>query len=128
MGVRNWNVTRLQTRPSTTVTYRACTAFTHHILRLSSALSAKCAVLIHYATVVLDGEGIRILLGAEPISVQGRSGEQVAVRLRTASGEQTVEGSDLLVAVGRIPNTTGIGLGKAGIELDARGFIQMNDR
>src|SRR3954470_22766692 len=53
MGVRNRNVTRLQTRPSTTVAYHPCTALTHHILWLSSALSAKYAVLIHYATVVL---------------------------------------------------------------------------
>src|SRR3954453_3807683 len=45
---------------STTVAYRPCTALTHHILWLSSALSAKCAVLIHYATVVLG----RALLGA----------------------------------------------------------------
>src|SRR3954468_24592253 len=39
---------------STTVAYRPCTALTHHILWLSSALSTKCAVLIHYATVVLE--------------------------------------------------------------------------
>src|SRR3954453_16825015 len=38
---------------STTVAYRPCTALTHYILWLSSELSAKCAVLIHYATVVL---------------------------------------------------------------------------
>src|SRR4051812_29448883 len=42
-------------RPSTTVAYRPCTALTHYILWLSSELSAKCAVLIHYATVVLGG-------------------------------------------------------------------------
>jgi len=41
------------TNPSTTVAYRPCTALTHYILWLSSALSAKCAILIHYATVVL---------------------------------------------------------------------------
>src|SRR5690242_13794187 len=38
---------------STTVAYRPCTALTHYILWLSSALSAKCAILIHYTTVVL---------------------------------------------------------------------------
>src|SRR3954454_9902415 len=37
----------------TTVAYRPCTALTHYILWLSSELSAKCAVLIHYATVVI---------------------------------------------------------------------------
>src|SRR3954447_16926594 len=40
-------------RASTTVAYRPCTALTRYILWLSSALSAKCAVLVHYATVVL---------------------------------------------------------------------------
>src|SRR4051795_12673897 len=40
-------------RASTTVAYRPCTALTHHILWLFSALCAKCAILIHYATVVL---------------------------------------------------------------------------
>src|SRR3954470_10373234 len=42
------------TKPNTTVAYRPCTALTHYILWLSSELSAKCAVLIHYATVVLN--------------------------------------------------------------------------
>jgi pyruvate/2-oxoglutarate dehydrogenase complex dihydrolipoamide dehydrogenase (E3) component len=77
---------------------------------------------------ILSGEGIRILPGIEPISVRGRSGEQVAVKVSTAAGEQTIEGSDLLVAVGRIPNTIGIGLDNAGVELDAHGYIRVNDR
>jgi pyruvate/2-oxoglutarate dehydrogenase complex dihydrolipoamide dehydrogenase (E3) component len=41
--------------------------------------------------------------------------------VRTASGERTIEGSDILVATGRIPNTHGIGLDSAGVELDDRG-------
>jgi pyruvate/2-oxoglutarate dehydrogenase complex dihydrolipoamide dehydrogenase (E3) component len=60
--------------------------------------------------------------------VRGRSDEEVTVTLRTNSGEQEVEGSDLLVAVGRVPNTAGIGLETAGVELDARGYIRVNDR
>jgi pyruvate/2-oxoglutarate dehydrogenase complex dihydrolipoamide dehydrogenase (E3) component len=76
----------------------------------------------------LSGEGIQILLAADPISVQGRSGQQITVTLRTTAGEQKIEGSDLLVAVGRIPNTAGIRLDNAGIELDPRGFIRVNDR
>jgi pyruvate/2-oxoglutarate dehydrogenase complex dihydrolipoamide dehydrogenase (E3) component len=76
----------------------------------------------------LSGEGLQILLAADPISVQGRSGQQITVTLRTTAGEQKIEGSDLLVAVGRIPNTAGIRLDNAGIELDPRGFIRVNDR
>jgi pyruvate/2-oxoglutarate dehydrogenase complex dihydrolipoamide dehydrogenase (E3) component len=77
---------------------------------------------------ILSAEGIRILLEAAPISVQGQSGEQVIVRVRAPSGEQTIEATDLLVGVGRIPNTIDIGLDNTGIEVDARGFIRVNDR
>ena len=77
---------------------------------------------------ILSDEGIRILTAAEPIGVRGQSGDHVAVTVRTNSGEETIEGSDLLVAVGRVPNTADIGLEQAGIELDARGYIRVNDR
>jgi pyruvate/2-oxoglutarate dehydrogenase complex dihydrolipoamide dehydrogenase (E3) component len=52
----------------------------------------------------------------------------VAVTVLTEVGERTIEGSHLLVATGRIANTADIGLDEAGIALDARGFIQVNDR
>jgi pyruvate/2-oxoglutarate dehydrogenase complex dihydrolipoamide dehydrogenase (E3) component len=77
---------------------------------------------------ILSEEGIAILFGAEAAKVQGRSGEEVAVTVRLPSGERRIEGSDLLVAVGRIPNTAGIGLEEAGIALDARGFIKVDER
>ena len=48
--------------------------------------------------------------------------------MRTGSGEQTIEGSHILVAAGRVPNTAGIGLDKAGVELDDRGFVRVNER
>jgi pyruvate/2-oxoglutarate dehydrogenase complex dihydrolipoamide dehydrogenase (E3) component len=57
-----------------------------------------------------------------------RSGEEVSVAVRTTSGEQKIEGSDILVAAGRIPNTAGIGLEEAGVELDGRGYIRVNER
>jgi pyruvate/2-oxoglutarate dehydrogenase complex dihydrolipoamide dehydrogenase (E3) component len=77
---------------------------------------------------ILRDEGIEILTGAEPLKVDGRSGQGVRVTLRTSSGEQVIEGSDLLVAVGRTPNTAGIGLEEAGVALDARGYIRVNER
>jgi pyruvate/2-oxoglutarate dehydrogenase complex dihydrolipoamide dehydrogenase (E3) component len=77
---------------------------------------------------ILEDEGIQFLLAAQVLTVQGRSGEQVSLRVRTRSGEPEIEGSDILVAAGRIPNTEGIGLKEAGVELDARGFVRVNER
>ena len=77
---------------------------------------------------ILRDEGIRFLNAAETLSVNGRSGEGVSLTVRTASGEQRIQGSDILVAAGRIPNTAGIGLEAAGVELDDRGYIRVNER
>ncbi|MBV9585732.1 MAG: FAD-dependent oxidoreductase, partial [Alphaproteobacteria bacterium] len=77
---------------------------------------------------ILGDEGIQILLATETLNVQGRSGEEVSLTVRTPSGEQKIEGSDILAAAGRVPNTAGIGLEEAGVELDGRGYIRVNER
>jgi pyruvate/2-oxoglutarate dehydrogenase complex dihydrolipoamide dehydrogenase (E3) component len=77
---------------------------------------------------ILGAEGIQVLVRANVLHVEGRSGEGVRLRVRTSGGEHTVAGSDILVAAGRTPNTAGIGLDVAGVELDARGYIKVNDR
>jgi pyruvate/2-oxoglutarate dehydrogenase complex dihydrolipoamide dehydrogenase (E3) component len=77
---------------------------------------------------ILSEEGIGFLIAAETLSVRGRSGEEVSVAVRTTSGEQQIKGSDILAAAGRIPNTAGIGLEEAGVELDGHGYIRVNDR
>jgi pyruvate/2-oxoglutarate dehydrogenase complex dihydrolipoamide dehydrogenase (E3) component len=77
---------------------------------------------------ILGNEGIQFLTETEVVGVRGRSGQQLGVTVRTPSGEQQIEGSDILVATGRVPNTAGIGLDEAGVELDARGYIRVNER
>ncbi|WP_250517256.1 FAD-dependent oxidoreductase [Caballeronia sp. INDeC2] len=77
---------------------------------------------------ILRAEEIDVVLDAQTIRVEGHSGTQVRVVVRTPSGEQTVEGSDILIAAGRVPNTADIGLEQAGIDVDERGFIRVNDR
>ena len=77
---------------------------------------------------ILEGEGVEVLLNAQPVDVHGLSGDTVTVTVRAAAGERKIEGSDLLVAVGRVANTRDIGLDKAGVELDARGFVRVNER
>lgn len=83
------------------------------------------------AQAVLDNfksEGIEVLLEAAVRKVEGVSGEGVRVGIENARGNQTLLGTDLLVATGRTPNTDRIGLEAAGIELDARGYIKVNER
>src|SRR3989449_9249964 len=77
---------------------------------------------------ILSDEAIECLVSAQTLRVQGRSGKAVTVTVRRGAGEQRIEGSDLLVAVGRTPNTAGIGLEQAGVELDGRGYVRVNDR
>ena len=77
---------------------------------------------------ILAGEDIEFVLGADVIRVEGRSGDGVRLRARTGKDELTITGTDILVATGRTPNTADIGLEKAGVELDARGYVKVNDR
>src|SRR5215475_8620616 len=77
---------------------------------------------------ILSDEGMQVLLEAQLLEVHGRSGDKVALVVRTPSGEQNIDSSDILVAVGRVPNTAGIGLQETGVELDSRGYIAVNGR
>jgi pyruvate/2-oxoglutarate dehydrogenase complex dihydrolipoamide dehydrogenase (E3) component len=74
----------------------------------------------------LDGAEVR--LGVEVERVEGSSGESVRVTLATPEGREVLEGSDILSATGRVPNTRNIGLEKTGVALDARGYVQVNER
>lgn len=69
-------------------------------------------------------EGIEILTGTTVSRVEGRSG--ASVRLQTSRG--LVEGTHLLAAAGRTPNTDGIGLELAGVAVDGRGHVKVNER
>jgi pyruvate/2-oxoglutarate dehydrogenase complex dihydrolipoamide dehydrogenase (E3) component len=73
-------------------------------------------------------EGIDVRLDTHVLRVDGLSGSHVSLQLRTGTTNQTLEGTDILVAIGRTPNTTGIGLEKAGIEVTDKGHIRVNDR
>jgi pyruvate/2-oxoglutarate dehydrogenase complex dihydrolipoamide dehydrogenase (E3) component len=77
---------------------------------------------------LMEGDGVAVRLSAKIAAVSGRSGEDVTIELDLADGPRTLRGSDILVAAGRIPNTSGIGLEEAGVDTDPRGFIAVNDR
>jgi pyruvate/2-oxoglutarate dehydrogenase complex dihydrolipoamide dehydrogenase (E3) component len=73
---------------------------------------------------ILEAEGVGVRLGAEVSRIEVRDGRPVAV----LKGGDAVLGSHLLVAVGRVPNTEDLGLREAGISVDARGFISVDDQ
>ncbi|CAN5326217.1 mercuric reductase [soil metagenome] len=82
---------------------------------------------------ILREEGITVLLSAEVVRVERDENHPGSVRLiwrsrGGAAGEQAVNGSHLLVATGRTPNTGDLGLDHAGVAMDVRGYVQVNER
>ncbi len=73
-------------------------------------------------------EGIEIVLDAKIKRISGKSGQSVKLVIEQHGAEKTLEGSHLLVAAGRAPNTNGIGLELAGVELTDPGYIKVNER
>lgn len=72
-------------------------------------------------------EGISVQLETEVRRVEGASGDQVRVSTVGMDGEGTVEGTDVLVAAGRTPNTGGVGLERAGVRLNGKGYIAVDE-
>jgi pyruvate/2-oxoglutarate dehydrogenase complex dihydrolipoamide dehydrogenase (E3) component len=77
---------------------------------------------------LFQDDGIKVLLNTQLLEVEGLSGQGVRARVRTSQGEHTLQGSDLLVALGRIPNSLGLGLEETGVETDDHGYIRVNER
>ena len=75
---------------------------------------------------VLEAEGVAIRTGAECMSV-ARKGGRISIDMQCKSGPPLAEGSHLLVAVGRVPNTADLGLEKTQVQLDDRGYIKVDD-
>ncbi|PYR95838.1 MAG: mercuric reductase [Acidobacteria bacterium] len=73
-------------------------------------------------------EGIDVLLNTRIARVEGKSGESVKVTANRGGSATAVEGSHILVAAGRTPNTHGIGLELAGVETTGHGYIKVNER
>lgn len=76
---------------------------------------------------ILENEGIKVRLNATCIAFSKRS-DEVSAHGDCASGGREVTGSHLLLAVGRRPNTDDLGLANAGIAVDKRGYIIVDDQ
>jgi len=76
---------------------------------------------------ILEAEGVTIRLNAECIAAT-RHGDQIGIRVDCQDGDTDVVGSHLLLAVGRRPNTDDLGVEAAGLELDKRGSLVVDDQ
>ena len=98
------------------------------IQRASQLLTREDGDVAEEITEILREDGIRILLDTAPIGVSTAVGGGIDLRVKNALAEETLQGSHLLVAVGRVPNTEDLHVEAAGIELDDRGFIPVDQR
>jgi pyruvate/2-oxoglutarate dehydrogenase complex dihydrolipoamide dehydrogenase (E3) component len=77
---------------------------------------------------LLREDGVEILLETAAQCVERTAGGAITLSVRTPDGERTLEGSHLLVAAGRSPNTETLNLEAAGVQTDKRGFVRVNER
>lgn len=76
---------------------------------------------------ILENEGVGLALASECLSLT-RDGDKILVGANCADGQPSFVGSHVLLAVGRRPNTDGLGLERAGIRTDEHGFIVVDDQ
>jgi pyruvate/2-oxoglutarate dehydrogenase complex dihydrolipoamide dehydrogenase (E3) component len=92
--------------------------------RLIAREDLDVSVTIHH---ILEEEGVDVRLDAECIALRKPAGDGIEVDLACAAPSRSVRGSHLLLAVGRTPNTGDLDLDKAGVAVDARGYITVDD-
>jgi pyruvate/2-oxoglutarate dehydrogenase complex dihydrolipoamide dehydrogenase (E3) component len=97
------------------------------VARASQLLASEDPDVAHALAQLLIDEGVEVLFDTATVRVDGTRGAW-RVTVRVNGSERAIEATHVLAAMGRKPNTDGIGLDLAGIELDVRGYIAVNDR
>ena len=77
---------------------------------------------------ILREDGVEVLLETKPVRVAQPAPGNIQLTVQAPSGERTLNGSHLLIAAGRTPNSDWLNLDAAGIQVDKRGYIQVNER
>src|SRR5262249_42166492 len=81
----------------------------------------------HAVADFLNDEGVDVRVDSKAVSLE-KQGNSIAVKVESAGKSSQVVGTHVLVAIGRRPNTDDLGVDKAGIATDARGYIQVDDQ
>jgi pyruvate/2-oxoglutarate dehydrogenase complex dihydrolipoamide dehydrogenase (E3) component len=97
------------------------------IQRAAALLSREDPDVIETIAQILGEDGIDVLLETAAVRVS-QLGNSIALVVRTPAGERTLQGSHLLVATGRVPNTEALNLSAASVQIDPHGYIQVNER
>jgi pyruvate/2-oxoglutarate dehydrogenase complex dihydrolipoamide dehydrogenase (E3) component len=77
---------------------------------------------------ILRDDGLEVVLGAQIQNVHRSADGEVRVEVKTERGTRQLVGDEVLAALGRVPATNDAGLDAAGVELDDRGFVRVDDR
>lgn len=84
--------------------------------------------IAHLLRQILEEDGLAVLVNAQPVRLTASpSGFALTVHADADADDHTIEGTHILFATGRIPNTDGLNLEAAGIETDSRGYIRTNE-
>jgi len=77
---------------------------------------------------IMREDGLEVLLETKPVYVEQSAHGAISMAVQTKTGERILTGSHLLMAAGRVPNTDWLNLAAAGVQMDKRGFVQVNER
>ena len=98
------------------------------VQRGSQLLTSEDQDIAEEVTSILRQEGVEVLLNADTAGIDVPDRKKIVLKIKGDGEEKVVQGSHLLVAVGRVPNTTILDPEAAGISVDERGFIPVNDQ
>lgn len=97
------------------------------VQRSAQLLSREDADIAEEVAKILREDGFEVLLQSEALAVHLR-GADIDLKVRAPNGERTLTGSQLLLAAGRVPNSDHLNLQAAGVAVDGRGFIKVNEK
>jgi pyruvate/2-oxoglutarate dehydrogenase complex dihydrolipoamide dehydrogenase (E3) component len=98
------------------------------VQRAKQLLGREDADVAEEIAKILREDGLEIMLEAEALSVKKDGKGNIKLAVKTPSGKRTIKGSHLLAAAGRTPNTDTLNPQAAGVKMDKRGFIPVNER